>query len=264
MSQDRNYWERRLAESDTLSGVGWLGLGEPFNRWMYRVRRWTFVRRLRPLLGGRRPAVLDVGTGSGFYIERWLELGASSITGADLTDAAVDRLRHRFPAQRFIRLDIGADDPGLEDEGFDVISAMDVLFHLTEDDAYERAICNLARMLKPGGVLVFTENFVHGPRRSGPHQVSRSLDEIERLVREAGLVPLWRRPAFVLMNGPVDSTGRALAVGWRALTGVLTRWPNAGTVVGAVLAPLELLLVSTRREGPSTEMMACRKDRALT
>ena len=156
------------------------------------------------------------------------------------------------------------DARALEGGGFDAISAMDVLFHLTDDDAYERAIRNLARMLTPGGLLVFTENFVRGPRRSGPHQVSRSLGEIERVVREAGLVPLWRRPAFVLMNGPIDSNSRALAVSWRALNGGLTRWPMAGAIVGAVLAPLELLLISRRREGPSTEMMACRKEGAST
>ena len=259
MEAERTYWERRLAESNTLSGVGWLGLGEPFNRWMYRVRRWVFLRRIRPLLSGSPADVLDVGTGSGFYIERWLELGAGSITGADLTDAAVGRLRQRFPAQRFVRMDIGSDGVPLEPGSFDAISAMDMLFHLTDDGAYERAIGNLAEMLRPGGLLVFTENFVHGPAKAGPHQVSRSLEQIEGLVRGAGLVPLWRRPAFVLMNGPVDSDSRVLAASWAAITRALTRWPRAGSVLGALIAPLELLLISTRREGPSTEMMACRK-----
>ncbi len=100
---------------------------------------------------------------------------------------------------------------------------MDMLFHITDDDAYGRAFANLARMLRPGGLLVFTENFVHGPRRAGAHQVSRPLAEIEALVRAAGLEPLWRRPAFVLMNGPVDSDSRLLRGAW----GVLTRIPRA-------------------------------------
>ena len=35
----KRYWSDRLAKSYSLMGVGWLSLGEPFNRWMYRVRR---------------------------------------------------------------------------------------------------------------------------------------------------------------------------------------------------------------------------------
>ena len=40
----KNYWEQRLATSTGLEGVGYLGLGQPFNEWMYRVRRWNFKR----------------------------------------------------------------------------------------------------------------------------------------------------------------------------------------------------------------------------
>ena len=126
MDAERSYWEERLAAGERLSGVGWLGLGEPFNRWMYRVRRRVFLRRIGPLVRGQAPAVLDVGTGSGFYVERWQELGAGSITGADLTHAAVGSLGERFPAHRFVRLDIGAPDGVLPGEAFGAVSAMDM------------------------------------------------------------------------------------------------------------------------------------------
>ena len=36
---------------------------------------------------------LDVGSGTGFYVQAWRDLGAGSVTGCDLTQAAVDRLR---------------------------------------------------------------------------------------------------------------------------------------------------------------------------
>ena len=167
MEAERSYWERRLAESNTLSGVGWLGLGEPFNRWMYRVRRWVFLRRIRPLLSGSPKDVLDVGTGSGFYIERWLELGPARSRVRISPTPRWTALRQRFPGQRFVRLDIGADGIPLERGAFDAISAMDMLFHLTDDQAYERAIGNLAEMLRPGGLLVFTENSYTGPPGPG-------------------------------------------------------------------------------------------------
>ena len=259
MPGERSYWEGRLTGAYSLDGVGWQGLGEPFNRWMYRVRRRLFLRRMRPLVEGRAPDVLDVGSGTGFYVERWLELGAGSVTGSDITSTAVERLSARFPAQDFRRLDVSADVDDLEPESFDAISAMDVLFHITDDDAYERAVRNLARLLRPGGLLVLSENFVHGPALRSTHQASRPLDTIEGLLRTAGLEPVWRRPVFFLMNGPADSDSRLLRGSWGLTTRLLARRPGAGHVLGPLLAPIELTLASLRSEGPSTEMMVCRR-----
>jgi SAM-dependent methyltransferase len=259
---ERSYWEGRLSDAYSLDGVGWRGLGEPFNRWMYRVRRRLFLRRMRPLVKGRAPDVLDVGSGTGFYVERWLELGAGSVTGSDITSTAVERLSERFPAQEFLRLDVSAAVEDLEPESFDVISAMDVLFHITDDDAYAQAVRNLARLLRPGGLLVLSENFVHGPALRSTHQASRSLDTIEGLLRAAGLEPVWRRPVFFLMNGPADSDSRLLRGTWGLTTRLLARRPGAGRLLGPLLAPIELTLASVRREGPSTEMMLCRRSPA--
>jgi SAM-dependent methyltransferase len=256
---ERSYWEERLSDTYSLGGVGWMGLGEPFNRWMYRVRRQLFLRRMRPLARDRALDVLDVGSGTGFYVERWLELGVRSVTGSDITSTAVERLTARFPDQRFMRLDVSAEGEPLEPESFHAISAMDVLFHITDDAAYARAIANLAHMLRPGGLLVLTENFVHGPALRGSHQVSRPLDTIEGLVRRSGLDPVWRRPVFFLMNGPADSHSRLLRGTWGLTTRLLARRPGAGNLLGAAMAPVELTLASVRREGPSTEMMVCRK-----
>ena len=81
-------------------------MGRRYNEWMYRVRGRVFDAVVaRHFLPGGRPSpapgaapfkVLDVGAGTGFYVDRWLALGGS-VTGVDLTDVAVDRLRERFP-----------------------------------------------------------------------------------------------------------------------------------------------------------------------
>ena len=78
---NRKYWETRLREHYSLAGVGYLRLGRRFNEWMYRVRGEVFDRvaaELLPSWSGK--AVLDVGSGTGFYVERWLRLGAR-VTG---------------------------------------------------------------------------------------------------------------------------------------------------------------------------------------
>jgi SAM-dependent methyltransferase len=252
------YWSDRLEQRFSLEGVGWLGLGEPFNEWMYALRRRVFTRAVRGRFEPTATRVLDVGTGTGFYVSLWRDLGVNDITGCDLTRLAVDRLRERFPDVRFEQIDISAEKIALEGS-FGAISAMDMLYHVVDDTRYARAIMNLANLLAPGGILVLTENLLHGETQRAEHQTSRTLAEVADLLRENGLEIELRRPAFVLMNTPVDSDSALLRRTWTAVSLVVGRGPRWGHAVGASLYPVEVVLSRIVREGPSTEIVVCRK-----
>ncbi len=255
----KQYWEDRLEAREGLDAVGWAGLGKGFNRWMYKVRRRVFEREVVPRVPAVAKArVLDVGCGSGFYIDRWLDAGVADVTGCDITSASVERLGERYPGRRFVRFELGEDDPELLGERFDAVSAFDVLFHIVDDKRFEKAIATLAKLVRPGGLVVFSDNFVHGPAKRSLHHVNRSLGEVEAAVADAGLAVEHRCPVFVLMNEPVDSDSSALGAWWHALSGGLTRANALGPAVGAALYPLEMGLVRAKREGPSTELMVCR------
>jgi SAM-dependent methyltransferase len=262
----RQYWEKRFEGGPSLATVGWLGLGPAYNQWLYRVRAAIFRRRVRSAF--RRHAivpekarVLDAGSGSGFYIELWRQLGVRDIAGCDLTTAAVEKLREMYPDCSFTQVDIG--DPVLEvtPSSYDAISCMDVLFHIVDDARYAQALRNCANLLRAGGILIFSDNFLHGTTQRGVHQVSRSLSEIEAAVDEAGLSVDERRPSFVLMNAPVDSNSRAIQRFWSLLTRVVKRSEALAFVAGMLLYPVELLLSSILAESPSTELMICVKRR---
>lgn len=252
--EPRSYWERRLSDRYGLHGVGYDGLGRAFNAWMYQVRREVFLSAARPVCTPSA-RVLDVGSGTGFYVERWQELGPETITGSDLAQVAVDRLRERFPQNSFERYDLGSGDVPFRGE-FEVISAMDVLFHVVDDDQYRRAIAELASLLRPGGHLILSENFLHRRAVRMTHQASRPLDQIVGWLGEAGLVPVVRRPMFVLMNSPIDVPW--LRLWWKGLHKVLGNRERLGDLAGRALFPMEMRLVRSMREGPSTELMLCR------
>jgi SAM-dependent methyltransferase len=258
-----DYWESLHRSTYGLTSVGYVGVGRPFNAWMYRLRRRVFRQTIRSLIPPGRLAVdqleiLDVGSGTGFYLDRWREVGVRGIAGSDVSEVAVERLRERYPSLEIVQLDIG-NEPAPPMRRFDIVSIMDVLFHITSDHRYARAFANLAKLVKPGGLLVFSENFVHhGPSRDA-HQVNRSIDDIEALLLNVGFEPLVRRPMFVLMNYPVDSASRLHRVCWRVLVLAMAAWQPLGALIGAVLYPLEVALVSRLKEGPSTELMVCRR-----
>ncbi len=249
---ERAYWEERLGPDVPLNSVGFRGLSDSFVLWLYRIREQRFLTVAKPLV---RPGmrVLDIGSGGGFYVALWKRLGVQDITATDLTEASIQAIGRRFPGINCARYDVGGADSPFELGSFDAISCMDVVHHLMDDAAYQRAFANCAGLLRPGGALIFTDNFLHGPAYRGPHHVSRSLTEIERSVTAAGLRITLRKPMFVLMNNPIDSRSRLFKFYWKLLSFVSeNRW--IGAITGALLFPFEKLLTSSLNEGPSTEI----------
>jgi SAM-dependent methyltransferase len=266
---NREYWEARLSEHYSLAGVGYLRLGRRYNQWMYRVRGSVFDRVVAELrdgavprsLGGWRGAeILDVGSGTGFYVDRWLRLGAR-VTGLDLTAVAVERLTSHFVNARFEQADIGGTPEQLPfpAESFDAISAFDVLFHIVDDPAYARAFRNIAALLRPGGWFLWSDNFLRCGTERVTHQANRSLAESTRLVRLAGLEVVQRVPMFVLMNYPADARSRLARWAWVAMVTPALLGEVPGWLLGALLYPVERALIRMVRESPSTELMVCRK-----
>ena len=266
----RDYWQSRLSQSYSLQGVGYQRLGKSFNQWMYRVRARVFARvahRLGVDWTGAR--VLDVGSGTGFYVEQWHRLGVPRVVGVDITSKAVAELQTRFPGDEFLEADVGAvDGLRLTAHGspltshvsrLTAVSAMDVLFHIVDDDSYRRAFVNIADSLSPGGWFLWSDNFLHHDTERVAHQASRSLAESEDAVRAAGFKIVERVPMFVLMNYPSDSTSKLARLAWTAMVSPAALADPLGWVLGAALAPLDTWLTSVVRESPTTEIMVCRK-----
>ena len=253
----QKYWEDRHEATTGLEGVGYLGL-KGYNEWMYRLRRRVFHRALRPYAGtiaGSR--VIDVGSGTGFYLDCWSRYRPTELVGSDFSKVACDRLEQTRRGARIVQLDITSTSPADFDAlgQFDYLSVVDVLYHLIDDGAYQQALHNVARLLRPGGVMVFTENFLqHRARFANEWSVARELTEIEGMLDVAGLSLHQRAPWFVLMNGPVDSDDRFLRAHWNLVRRVSGRSRLAGNLLGAAEFPAEVLLTKLFRESPTSEI----------
>lgn len=257
----RAFWEKRHTSTYGPESVGYAGLGVPYNEWMYRVRRHVVERQLRKShIDLSKRDVLDIGSGTGFYIDLWKRQHARSITGSDFAPYAVSALREKFADARFVELDITSDNLPSELERYDVVSAFDILYHIVDDERYRRAIANVRSLLRPGGYFLMSENFLVRSRETGLHQVSRSYEEIVAMLQENGFVVLRRAPVFFLMNRPLKSTSGALAKSWTAIRRItaMRQRPWLGGWLGALLYPVELASLPFMATGPSTEMMICR------
>jgi len=257
----REYWENRLSSKWGLHGVGHISYGKPYNQWLYRVRKRVFLRHVHRLsVDLSKATVLDVGSGTGFWLDVWRSLRVRNLVGSDLTHTAASRLRGSNPEIDILELDITDQDAvGKIHTRFDFISAFDVLYHIMQDCRLLNAISNVATLLRPGGYFIFTENFLHFEPSGSAHQVNRTLEEYEGVLKANGLEVVDRGPMFVLMQTPVDLKSRIPIFAWRLAMAPVRLMPIIGHLYGVILFPLELLFAKHLKESPSTEIMICRK-----
>lgn len=103
-------------------------------------------------IGGR---ILEVGVGTGISLPAYRR--TSRLTGVDISDAMLDKARNRV---RKLRLDnvedisvMDAEDLRYPDGSFDVVVAQYVVTAVPNP---ERALDELARVVRPGGEIIIT------------------------------------------------------------------------------------------------------------
>lgn len=112
-----------------------------------------FLQRAAKLSGRRTGSVLDVGCGTGRFLE-FAKARGWEIAGLELCEEVGRKTAARLGAQVYLG---SVFDVELPTESFDIVTMFDCIEHL-EDPLRALAICR--RALKPGGVLaVTTPNF---------------------------------------------------------------------------------------------------------
>ena len=188
--------------------------------------------------------VLDVGTGEAFYVGLYQRLGVRDVVAVDLSPHAIAAARAAYPHYRFEICDITgglAEDLG-RDRAFDCVSAMDMLYHIVEDDLFRDALAHCGRAVRQNGYLIVSDNFPARRRPADACQAYRTLDEHVRLLAPLGFELVDLSPVFFISNGQVSSgglAGRMLSLYWctisRTLNKTLRVWRGGGEVLGASL-----------------------------
>lgn len=268
----QRFWEQRISSGGDLSSVGHPELGA-YNRLAYVVRQAALRRALGGVeakLAGTR--IFEVAFGVGYYLEFWSDRGAGEVTGIDLSPSAVEVARRRFPGYVLFQHDVTRPLP--ESMGrYGLVTAIDVLYHVVDDEDWRRAVRHVSSLVAPGGLLVLTDKFPQGAATSpsgAVHVRRRPLEEYEEELRKGGLVIEKIVPVFVFMDDPILCgvhrwIGAASSVQWRAVSKLIRVCSQApamrdavGLAVGALQLPLELLSARLLKRSPNLEMLVCR------
>lgn len=255
------FWQKRLEDKFSLAGVGLRRRGESFNRWVYKAR----LDRLKTTLlkhgiDAKGKRILDIGCGTGFYVDFWHNLGPSFIMGIDITRKSVEELHRRYPQYTFEQTDISQPCP-YSGEAFDIITAFDVLFHVVNEAGFETAIANIRTYANDGAFVLLTDVFGRQDISVQQHYFSRSYQRYRKVLKANGLDILAVYPQLFLLNPPIDVSNRYLSYILLSLWSLLT-YPTLiepiGQFLGALLYAIDDRMSQGLSGNLSTKIMVCR------
>ena len=220
----RDDWERRYSGSAGLHGPGTRAHSVNGNRQFYRTKRDALDRCLalaQQTFQGKR--ILDIGGGSGQFIDYYLNRGASRVVVSDYAESALRHVQQQYANDDRIgtwHWDATSTLTGQEEQ-FDFVLAMEMIFLISDDDGFARAVGNLADFVLPNGCLLISDVFLEEgdpPSPEGATAKRRKRTLFERIITEHGLkivgyVPqsvLYNRHVFRRLQGVVERCGNLL------------------------------------------------------
>lgn len=154
----------------------------------HRQKLLHIAEKLRLQAGDR---VLEVGVGTGVHADWIQRLCDINIAGIDLSPEMIDIARARLGDTVDLRIGAAESLP-FESESFDGIFCCATLHHVADK---QQAVCEMARVVKPGGRIAFSEpnilnplnmrQWMFIPEEKGQLEVRRR--NITRWFKQAGL-----------------------------------------------------------------------------
>lgn len=158
------------------------------------------IRALLPAMNGWQ--VLDAGCGAGINLQWLLDNGASEVVGVDVSPTMIEVARQEAPTEQVSLYVADLEQPldFLNDSSFElVLSSMAI--HYVED--LNRLFGDFARLLKPGGYLVFTTHHPYNDhkRHGGPYFETRPVTRTGQVSDKNYSLPYYLRPLSAITEG---------------------------------------------------------------
>lgn len=182
--QQQGFWVDRFKRVPGIRAVGHHKRSAAHNQTEYEKAADLFLQLVGEDLPEveQRVSVLDVGFGLGHYARLCKEAGFQSYVGVDFASPPLPDLG---PSYREVRGDFGK--PLDLDQKFDLVLAIDVLYHITDRAEFDVAIENLRKHARH---RIYVTGLME-ERKGHSHCYNRGLDDLSRLGELIDVQP-WR------------------------------------------------------------------------
>ena len=268
---EKKHWTSRLAAGNSIYPlVGHRALGEHWNRFIYTRRYDVLNELITSLAQGNFHSwkIADCGAGFGLFWPFWRERQVEEYCGLELSPQAVSYLRQELDSSNTqtacsaIQIDLATrlTDPPFSDRT--IVTFMDVLFHVLDDEGFSNALLNGWDFLAPGGYMIFTDCLCRRAIHSDVHVRFRPLSTyahlLERSESDFLIFPLF----FVLCppepKTPIKSILRLL---WGPGALLSQKFPGIDETTGRLLYKADSALFKQfpRMRSMSTSLIAVQK-----
>lgn len=201
----KKYWQSRVSGNIDLGVVGYRSLGRGYNEYIYRRRLDVLDEFLREY---GKPVeelrVLDIGCGSGFYVDYWQKRGVRNLMGVDISAESISLMGKLYPEYSFVNLDVTSPNvfSGIISI-FDIITIFDVIYHVIDDDQASQLLVNAVTILAENGEILITD--CPSGRNYGfvKHVRFRSINFYEQIFKEGKDKYVKRYQLFNLIQPPI-------------------------------------------------------------
>lgn len=185
----QHYWSERgtaLANSMPHRAVCSIHHDLRFNKAMHQLQSSVLGEQFDRAQSARNTDipfdVLEVGMGVGRWAQSFRAYNAR-FTGVDISEGMVQAARSSFPEHVFEQLGEDLTLP-YEDECFDMVFSVTVMHH-NPVDARRKLVAEMWRVAKPGGKLLFLEDFVTGKQTEKSTVYPMPISEFTALLCES-------------------------------------------------------------------------------
>lgn len=182
---ERNYWNQSVENHDRYSSIGIQKYPEEINEFRKRGIYPLLEEILERIeIFPQNGSVLDVGCGTGVYTEFYERWGINAV-GVDLSKNAVTSAAE-FGSNHYCT----GSAPALpfHDSSFELVHCFSVLYHLTNEDDWETALRELARVTKRTGHLLLRIEWSESEEEIAPHYKQRPKQRYIDILSEEGFV----------------------------------------------------------------------------
>ena len=186
------YWEARHRRAGELASGGHIGIGHAGNELFYARRLGALLEIIGDHASVSQPLfVLDAGCGKGHFARGLARCGHR----VDAIDAAAAAIEYcRAGEESSLHWAVSPLSAWSTPWLYDVVYAIDVLFHILDDGEWAASAANLASLVRYGGTLVITDEDAPWRRPRGSYIVHRTRGEYEAQLGRRGLEHRGFRP----------------------------------------------------------------------
>lgn len=203
----KDYWGKRLSDGFSLSKTGRIGFSEHYNKFLYKAKIRTLKKALLSHhIDPYNKTVCDIGCGTGFFfVDFYSSQKAKDIVGVDITSVSIENLKRKYPEYNFIKEDISSFSTTRANRKFDILNVFDVLYHIVDEKAFERAITNIWRLTNDNGFILISDLFGSKSINVANHVKFRSKEIYKRVLEKNGTKIMAVYPLYHFLNRPIFS-----------------------------------------------------------